>query len=164
MLLQWCYDDTATGIPGREDMSARSELIMSKAVNLSLGDDQYARLESAARALRRPPAEAAVLLLEEALRAREFGAIEFRDSAHGRQAFLKGTRLAAWHVAVAAEDLGNEPGRLAAHFGIAEDDARVLLQYAAAHPAEVRRAIDANDAVTEDELRRLIPDLQVVRA
>jgi hypothetical protein len=71
---------------------------MSKVMSLRLKDEQVTRLQQAARSLGRSPSQAAVLLLEEALRARDFAFVEFRDSAFGRQAFLQGTRLAVWQV------------------------------------------------------------------
>ena len=69
---------------------------MSKVVSMRLKDEQVDRLERAARRLGRSPSEAAALLLEEALRQRDFALIEFRDSPVGRQAYVHGTRLAVW--------------------------------------------------------------------
>ncbi len=78
---------------------------MSKVLSLRLKDDQIERLARAARRLGRTPSETAALLLEESLREREFTFIEFRDSPVGRQAYLKGTRLAVWQVTALAERL-----------------------------------------------------------
>jgi uncharacterized protein (DUF433 family) len=136
---------------------------MSKVVSLRLKDDQFGRLQRAARSLGRRPSEAAVLLLEEALREREFAFIEFRDSAYGRQAYLKGTRLAVWHVAAVARDLGDDPAQVADYFSIPVVQAKALLNYAAAYPEEIQAAIDDDASVTEEDLRRQIPNLTVVR-
>ena len=69
---------------------------MSRVMSLRLQDSQIERLNRAARSSGRTASETAAILLEEALRQREFAFIEFRDSPVGRQAYLQGTRLAAW--------------------------------------------------------------------
>jgi uncharacterized protein (DUF433 family) len=136
---------------------------MSKVVSLRLKDEQFGRLQRAARSLGRRPSEAAALLLEEALREREFAFIEFRDSAFGRQAYLKNTRLAVWHVADAARSLGSDAAQIADYYEIPVVQAQAMLNYAAAYPDEIQAAIADNDSVTEEDLRRLLPNLQVIR-
>lgn len=72
---------------------------MSKVISLRLQDDQIERLGRLARRLNRRPTSAAQLLLEEKLREAEFPAIEFRNTAAGRGAFVRGTGLAVWEIA-----------------------------------------------------------------
>jgi len=117
---------------------------MSKVMSLRLNDDQAARLERTARSLGKTPAQAAILLLEEALREREFPCITFRDSAFGRQAFLQGTRLAVWQVAGVARSLGGD-----------------VQQVAAAYPDEIQAAIEDNEAA-EARLAQWVPTLEIV--
>ncbi len=134
---------------------------MSKVMSLRLQDDQAARLERTARALGKTPAQAAILLLEEALREREFPCITFRDSAFGRQAFLQGTRLAVWQVATVARGLGGDVQQVAAYFDIPERQAAALLRYAAAYPDEIQAAIEDNEAA-EDQLTQWVPTIEIV--
>jgi len=44
--------------------------------------------------------DASARLVEEGLRRSEFAFIDFRDSAAGRQAFVQGSSLAVWEVAM----------------------------------------------------------------
>jgi uncharacterized protein (DUF433 family) len=134
---------------------------VSTVLKLQLDEDQVARLERAARSLKRPPADAAVLLLEEALRERDFPWIEFRDAGEGRQAFLKGTRLAVWHVAVIARELAEDVRKIMEFFGIPEYQVTALLAYARAYADEIQAAIDDNDAA-EAKLTELLPNIEIV--
>jgi uncharacterized protein (DUF433 family) len=135
---------------------------MSTVLKLELNDDQVARLERAAQSLKRPAADAAMLLLEEALRERDFPWIEFRDSGYGRQAFLKGTRLAVWHVVLAARGLDHDVTRIAEYFNFPENQIAAVLNYAAAYPDEIQAAIDEDEAA-EAMLEHWLPNLEVVR-
>ena len=136
---------------------------MSKVVSLRLKDDQVRRLAKAARRLGRTPSETAAVLLEEALRQAEFAFIEFRDSAVGRQAYIKGSRLAVWQIAALARSFGDDPERIAAHLEVPETWIRAAFTYASAYPDEIGGAIADNEHdITA--LRRLIPSLEVVDA
>ncbi len=134
---------------------------MSKVVSLRLKDEQVERLRRAARHLGRTPSEAAVLLLEEVLRQREFAFIEFRDSPVGRQAYLQGTRLPIWQVVSLARHFDGDPGRVAAHLEIPAVQVAAALHYAAAYPDEIEAGI-ADSTRPLAELRQLIPALEVV--
>ena len=68
---------------------------MSTILQLELDDGQMERLEREAQQLGQSPQEVAARLFEESLREIEFPLIVFRDTAVGRQAYLKGTRLTA---------------------------------------------------------------------
>jgi hypothetical protein len=74
-------------------------------INVELRDEQAARLERFATGLRKTRDEASAQLIEEGLRHSEFPAIEFRDSAAGRQAYLVRSGLAIWEVLMVAERL-----------------------------------------------------------
>ena len=133
---------------------------MSKMLSMRLNDDQFARLQQAASALNRKPAEAAVLLLEEALRERDFLFVEYRDSAIGRQAYLQGSRLTVWQAMIVARSYGGDVAQAAAHLGIPENQMAALLAYAPAYPAEIEAAIADNAA--EERIQELIPNVEIV--
>jgi len=133
---------------------------MSTVVSLRLSDAQIERLRRAARQLGRRPSEAAALLLEEALREREFAMIEFRDSPAGRQAYLKGSRLAVWQVAGLAQSLDGA-AQVAALLEIPEPMAAAALAYARAYPDEIQAAIDDN-AHAAATLQNLVPGMQTI--
>jgi len=130
-------------------------------VSLRLKDDLLERLERVARRLGRSPSGTAVLLLEEALRQRDYPFIEFRDSPVGRQAYLKGTRLAVWQVEWLARDYNGDVDKIAAHLDIPAVKVAAALQYAAAYRDEIEAArADTYHAV--EELRQFLPSLRVV--
>jgi hypothetical protein len=128
---------------------------------MRLSDDQTARLQRAARALNRTPAAAAALLLEEALRERDFPFIEFRDSAIGRQAYLQGSRLTVWQAVIVARSFGGDVAATAAHLDLPVNQAAALLAYAAAYRDEIETAIADNDA-NEERIQQLIPSVRIV--
>jgi uncharacterized protein (DUF433 family) len=129
---------------------------MSKVMSLRLEDDQVARLERAARQLGHTPARTAVLLLEEGLRQRDFPGIEFRDSPAGRQAYLRGTRLAVWHVVMLARHFDDPVALTAAHLEVPIRHIAAALDYAAAYSEEINAALGENAAETED-LQQALP-------
>lgn len=134
---------------------------MSKVMSLRLKDDQVERLQRAARRLGRSPSEAAALLIEEALRVRDFPFIEFRDSPVGRQAYVQGTRLAVWQVAWLAQHFGREADQIAAHLELPAVGIAAALRYAAAYPSEIEAAL-ADQTRAAADLSHLIPNLEVV--
>jgi uncharacterized protein (DUF433 family) len=134
---------------------------VSKVVSLRLKDHQARRLERAARRFGRTISETAALLLEEALRQADFAFIEFRDSPVGRQAYLKGSRLAVWQVVSLARSFGGDVDRTARHLEVSSVWVRAALAYAAAYPDEIDAAIEDNQQDVA-QLMRLIPDLEVV--
>jgi uncharacterized protein (DUF433 family) len=93
-------------------------------------------------------------LLEEGLRRREFPLIDLRDTAAGRVAYLRGSRLTVCWVAQIIQD-GLSAKQFARDFGVSLAQVRAALAYAASFPAEIaaeaehatvnRRWIEAED-------------------
>lgn len=134
---------------------------MTKVVSMRLKEGQWERLERMARRLGRTPSETSVLLLEEALRVAEFGFIQFRDSAAGRQAYILGTSLAVWEVALLARFFDGDAERLAEYLGWPPVKVRAALHYAGAYPEEIETAIRDNEPALE-RLRRMLPGTETV--
>ncbi|MBI2954095.1 MAG: transcriptional regulator [Chloroflexi bacterium] len=135
---------------------------MSKVVSLRLKDSQIDSLNRAARRLGRTPSEAASLLLDEALRQRDFAFIEFRDSPVGRQAYLQGTRLAIWQIVSIARDYGGDVAKIATHLSRPPVQIAAALHYATTYPEEIEAGIADNECSVAN-LERLIPNLKVVK-
>jgi len=135
---------------------------MSRVLSLRLKDDQMERLKRLARHLDRTPSETAVRLIEEALRLSEFAFIEFRDTPVGRQAYVKGSRVAVWQVLSLARGLGHDAARVAEYLQWPEVKVLAAFEYAKAFPEEINEAIAENDAIDETTLRRLLPQLEVI--
>lgn len=126
-------------------------------INIELREEQAARLDRFAMLLRKSRSEATEQLIEEGLRHAEFPAIEFRDSAVGREAYLVGSRLAVWQVWMIAEGYQWEVGATAQHLQIDHDHISQALRYAETFESEIRHALDENRAVTPDCLRASLP-------
>lgn len=101
--------------------------------------------------------EAAAQLIKEGLRHAEFPAVEFRDSAAGRQAYLVGSGLAVWEVRMVAEGFRLDVGETAKHLRLDRDYVSQALRYASAFESEVRIALDQNRAMTPEKLRAVLP-------
>jgi uncharacterized protein (DUF433 family) len=133
---------------------------MSKVLSMRLRDEQMQRLQRVARRMNRTPSETAALLLDESLREAEFAYIQFRDSPAGRQPYVQGTRMAAWHVVAIARGYGGDVTKTAEHLVWLPAQVQAALNYAEAFPEEIDAAIEDNNKGYE-ELKRLIPDLRL---
>src|SRR5450432_3655432 len=82
----------------------RRVTLMSQILSLRIPDQMVERLDRFARRLGNgmTRTKAGVMLLEESLRESEFSFVEYRDSAIGRQPYLKGSGLAIWEVIMIA--------------------------------------------------------------
>ena len=137
----------------------------TQVVSLRLKETEAAYLTRQARRMQRTRSETAGLLLAEKLREEEFPLIEFRPTLTGREAFLRGTRLKVWHVALHARDTardGRAAERIAKALAAPVEKVRAALDYYAAYPREVDAVLEELDSVTEEELRRSLPNLRVV--
>lgn len=126
-------------------------------INVELRDEQAARLDRFATGLRKTRDEATAQLIEEGLRHAEFPAIDFRDSAVGRQACVVGSGLAVWEVRMVAEGYGLDARKTAAHLRLDPDCVSQALRYASAFEPEIRSALDENRAITPEKLRASLP-------
>jgi predicted transcriptional regulator len=131
---------------------------MSQVVSLRLPDSQAKRLQRQARRLGRTPSETGRLLIEEALRQIEFAHIEFRDSAAGRQAYIRGRRVQIWTVVMIARGYANDVKKTARHLEMPQEWVQSAFNYAEAFPDEIRNAIEDNHRSFE-ELKRKLPSL-----
>lgn len=136
---------------------------MSQVISMRLRDEQVERLRRLARRLGRTPSETGALLVEESLRQAEFGHVEFRPSALGRQAYVRGSTLAVWEVILVARAFELDAERTATHLGWPRFRVQAALNYAAAFPDEVEMAISDNAAIGWDELSRQLPQAELFR-
>jgi hypothetical protein len=120
---------------------------VSKVVGIRLPEPRFAELQRVARTVGRTPGELAARFVEEGLRQRDFPGIAFRDTPIGRQAFVAGTRVGAWQVALIAPEYGSEAAAIGADLGLPPTMIAVALAYAAAYPEEIAAAIDDSAAL-----------------
>ena len=137
---------------------------MSKVVSFRLTEDQVERLHRAAHRSGRKVSETAALMIEEGLRKREFPEIEIRETIAGREAFIRGTRLKVWHVAMHRLDGDHEAARIAEALGFHEYEIQAALDYMDAYPDEIAEALEDNHRRFEEESRSLPEELKRIRA
>ncbi len=82
------------------------------------------------------PAKMGARLLEEGLRRRDFPLIDLRDTAAGRVAYLRGSRLTVYWVVQTIQG-GLSAEQFAHDFGISLAQVRAALAYAESFPAEI---------------------------
>lgn len=108
-----------------------------KSVTLRLTTLEKAALEAAATLIGQPPGALAALYVQEGVRRSRFPAIEFRDGAPGRVAYLTGTRWPVWMVIDLVKDLGGSTGKAAKRVEKPEPIIKMALAYAEAYPEEI---------------------------
>jgi hypothetical protein len=137
---------------------------MSRVLSLRLAERQASRLKKFARRLGRTPSETGRILLDEALRQIEFPFIEFRDSAHGRQAYVKGRRSAVWMVMLIARGYKNDPRKTSKHFEWPLELVEAAFQYAKAFPEEIEDALKDVDDFSFEEFQRSLAAARTTKA
>jgi hypothetical protein len=136
---------------------------MSQLLSLRVSDDIALRLD---RFIRRhgngmTRNKAGILLLEEALREQDFALVEFRDSPVGRQPYMKNSGLAVWEVILIAHDHDLDAARTAAYFQRPVEWVNAALNYYEAFRIEIDHAIEDNDSLDYDALKRRLPGLRL---
>jgi len=136
---------------------------MSQTVSLRLPDELVDRIDRFARRLGNgmTRSRAGILLLDEALREEEFNRIEFRNTAIGRQPFVKATGMAVWEILMVAKRFDLDAARTAEHLQIRPEAVQAALNYFEVYRAEIEQAL-ADNAYGEERLKRLVPNLRVV--
>lgn len=127
-----------------------------------LPQERAQSLKRIARRLRRSAGEVAAQFVDEATRQAEFASIEFRDSALGRQAYIRGTRLAVWQVVKLLDAYHGNAENTAEHLRWPAARVKAALNYAQAFQEEIRRAIEDARSIRADKLSQLLPSLEVV--
>jgi hypothetical protein len=135
---------------------------MSRVVSVRLKDEQLERLKRFARRMGKSQSEVGALLIEEGLREAEFAQIEFRDSAVGRQSYLKGSTLAVWEVIMVARDHGMDVAHVTRYFQRPVEWVRAALNYYEAYPEEIDQAIEDNRTLGYEKLKRLLPQMELI--
>jgi uncharacterized protein (DUF433 family) len=135
---------------------------MSHVLSIRINDGQYAALRRLARRLnQRSPSGALLLLLEEKLREIEFPAIQFRDTALGRQPHVARTGMEVWQVVMVARDFDCDVTQTAAYLHIPAHLVSAALAYRDAYPEDIEDALAENDRMGDyDRLKRVLPALE----
>jgi hypothetical protein len=106
------------------------------------------------------PSDASARLVEEGLRRQEFAFIDFRDSAAGRQAYIQGSSLAVWEVAMLLRSYASDVSAVAKHLCWPEVKVQAAQNYAKAFSEEIGQALAENDAMDFESLKRMLPQIE----
>ncbi len=127
-----------------------------KVVSIRLAEEQVEYLYRTARRLGRTPSQTAALLIEDAQRRERFPEIEMRDTAAGRTAYIRRTRLPVWMMAwrmwrgSTPEEQYELVGRDA---GATLEGMRAALAYAEEYRDEIERDIE-DDRLAGERLKQ----------
>jgi uncharacterized protein (DUF433 family) len=92
----------------------------------------------------------------------EFPHIAFRDSATGRQAYLRGHRLGVWQIASASRSFDGNVQQVAHHFRLETGLVEEALAYAAAHPQEIEAELRYAETFDIERLRTFVPNARLL--
>ena len=129
----------------------------SVVVSMRLSADSGTRLQRIANRHGWTASDASARLVEEGLRRSEFAFIDFRDSAAGRQAYIQGSTLAVWEVALLVREYKSDVAAVAKHLRWPEAKVQAAIHYAEAFPEEIEVALSENTAADLEVLRRMLP-------
>lgn len=142
-------------------MRAGGTMSKSTVVSLRLKDRQIEQLARLAQREGRTRAETAEQLLEIALRISEFPYVEFKDFGAGLEAFVTGTRLRVWWVALLLREFEGDIARVAEHYNLPETTIKAIQNYTDAFPEEIEAAVQEHYRAF-DELPSRIPGLKII--
>ncbi len=107
--------------------------------------------------------DASARLVEEGLRRSEFAFIDFRDSTAGRQTYIQGSTLAVWEVIMLFRSYENDVPSVAKYLEWPEAKVKAAVHYAEAFSEEIDQAIEENEAVGFETLKRILPQATIFK-
>ena len=129
----------------------------SVVISMRLPAESGKRLKRMANRHGWTPSDASARLVEEGLRRSEFAFIDFRDSSAGRQAYIQGSTLAVWEVALIVQSYRANVSSVAGHLKWPEAKVQAAINYAKAFPGEIEGALSENAATDFEALKRMLP-------
>jgi hypothetical protein len=131
-----------------------------ESVTLRLTKPDKADLEAAARLSGQAPGTLAALYVKEGVKRSRFPAIEFRDGAPGRVAYVTGTRWPVWMVVDLVKDLDGNTSKAAKRLEKPEAIVKMALAYAAAYPDEIAAGLALHAERGFEGLKAVSPNLE----
>ncbi len=135
---------------------------MTKVVSIRLQEDQIVRLKRHAQRVGKSQSEVGAQFIEESMREAEHRLIEFRDYVLGRQAYMKGSRLAVWQMIDIARDVEMSAERTAEYLRRPCEFAQAALDYYQAYPEAIDKALEEFDAIGFEELKKIHPNIELI--
>ena len=117
-------------------------------------------MEAAATLTGQPPGTLAALYVKEGVRRSLFPAIEFRDGAPGRVAYVTGTRWPVWMVVDLVKDLDGNTLKAAKRLEKPVAVVKMALAYAEAYPGEIAASLALHAHRDFEGLKAVSPSLE----
>jgi hypothetical protein len=131
-----------------------------ESVTLRLTKPEKADLEAAATLTGQPPGTLAALYVKEGVKRSRFPAIEFRDGAPGRVAYVTGTRWPVWMIVDLVKDLDGKMSMAAKRLAKSEAVVRMALAYAETYPEEIAASLTLHAHRDFAGLKAISPNLE----
>ncbi|MCX6360137.1 MAG: transcriptional regulator [Armatimonadetes bacterium] len=137
---------------------------MTEVLTTRLSDTTAERVRAYARLRRRSVNETVSLALDEWLRQTEFTYIEFRDTRHGRMAYMRNSRLPVYWVIQTVQAYGMDLAKVRAHWpNRPRGWVEAAVEYYRAYPDEIDDQIAQHQAAsTPSALRRYLPEVETL--
>ena len=131
-----------------------------QSVTLRLTRPEKADLEAAATLTGQPPGTLAAIYVKEGVKRSRFPAIEFRDGAPGRVAYVTGTRWPVWMGVDLVKDLSGNTAKAAKQMEKPEPVVKMALAYAEAYAEEVAASLTLHKHRDFEGLKAVSPNLE----
>jgi hypothetical protein len=131
-----------------------------ESVTLRLTKPEKADLEAAATLTGQPPGTLAATYVREGVKRSRFPAIEFRDGAPGRVAYVTGTRWPVWMVVDLVKDFGGNTAKAAQRMEKPEAIVKMALVYAQTYPEEIAASLTLHQRRDFEGLKAVSPNLE----
>jgi len=134
---------------------------MARDVTFRLPEETAARLEELAKREGRSLSETGARSLEEWLRQEEFPEIEFRTFNGERHACVQDF-MQIWQLVMVARGWDLDVEKTAKYFPIPARRIQGAFDYYRAYSEEIDRAIAENEAITFEDIKRLLPHANLI--
>jgi hypothetical protein len=140
--------------------TSMGNLTKNKLVSLRLTAPEKRELERAGSLAGQLPASLAAAYVREGVRRTRFPAVDFRDGAPGRVAYLAGSRWPVWLIVELVNEYGGDRAAAARHMRKPEPLVRMALAYAAAYPEEIDASLELRATKDFSGLKQALPSLE----
>lgn len=134
---------------------------MARDVTLRLPDETAARLEATAKKEGRSLSETGARSIEEWLREQEFPEVDFMTFNGERHACVKGF-MQIWQLVMMARGWNLNVETTAKYFPIPARRIQGAFDYYRSYPEEIDRAIAENEAITFEDIKRVLPHANLI--
>ena len=135
-------------------------LTKDELVSLRMTAPEKRELERAASLCGQLPAPLAAAYVREGVRRTRFPAVDFRDGAPDRVAYLVGSRWPVWMIVELVKECCGNTSKAAKQMRKPEPLVKMALAYAAAYPEEIEASLQLHAERDFEGMKKLLPTLE----